>query len=174
MFIKVITLEYDDSIKGDRRTSLILPLGHPLCQIYEPYEWSKKSAFVYKTESENEIWNIDSEIKYILSSWRHLYPGRIRYEMWICDVKNEFPIMQKKKIYILKAQYLINMMEDDYIKDDIIQATETHILSQGKKKLKNYNLEYVDIRKTRGYTSPECYYHAESIKLMTLKIEGSI
>lgn len=186
MFIKVVTLEYDDSIKGDRRTSSVLPLEHPLCQIYESWKWSERSAFIYKIDREEDLWNIEYEFRRVLSSWRYAYPGRTRYQLWICDVKNEFPIIQKNKIYILKAHYLIDMLEQDHKKDEILQATEAHILSQGKKKLKikdpDYGSEYIDIgkqiyidvRKSRGFVSPECYYHADSIKLMTLKIEGNI
>lgn len=186
MYIKAVVLEYDDLIKGDRRTSSVLPLGHPLCQIYEPYEWSKRSSFVYKTDFEGEIWNIEIELRHVLDSWRYLFPGRIRYEIWQCDVTDTFPIIQKNKIYILKACYLIDMMEQDYRKDEILQATEAHISSQGRKKLKikdpNYCSEYIDIgkhiyidiRKSRGFISPECYHFAKNIKLMTIKIEGNI
>lgn len=186
MFIKAVTLEYDDSIKGDRRTSSILPLGHPLCQIYEPNEWSEKPAFIYEIDKEEDLWNIEVELRTVLASWRYAYPGRIRYQLWLCDVVDEFPIVQKNKIYILKAHYLIDIMEQDYRKDEILQATEAHILSRGKKKLKikdpDYCSEYIDIgkhiyidiRKSRGFVSPEYYYIAKNIKLMTMKIEGRI
>ena len=189
MFIKAVTLEYDESIKGDRLTSSILPLGHPLCQIYEPCEWSERSAFIYKINHEEDLWNIEVELRTVLASWRYAYPGRIRYQLWLCDVIDEFPIIQKNKIYILKAQYLIDMMEQDYRKDEILQATEAHISSQGRKKLKikdpDYCSEYlekidigrhiyIDIRKSRGFVSPEYYYIAKNIKLMTMKIEGEI
>lgn len=190
MFIKTITLEYDDSIKDDRRTSSVLPLKHSLCQIYESWKWSKRSAFIYKINREEDLWNIEVELRHVLSSWRYKYPERTRYEIWICDVKNEFPIIQKNKIYILKASYLLDTLEQDNKKEEILQATEAHILSQGKNKIQNIDEDkigdyfsefidiskqiYIDIRKSRGFISPEYYYHAESIRLTTLKIEGEI
>ena len=113
MFIKAVVLEYDDSIKGDRRTSSVLPLGHQLCQIYEPNKWSKRPAFIYKIDREEDLYNIEVELRHVLTSWRYKFPGRIRYEIWLCDVRDAFPIIQKNKIYILRACYLIDLMEQD-------------------------------------------------------------
>lgn len=109
MYIKFVAIE--TSPDGyELMTSLMFPLGHPLCQLYYQDKWNKNSSFIYDTDESNIPFILDGIKNIMNSTRRHISCGHRRiFEMWECkpkDVIIPFEIIQP--FDLLELPYELN------------------------------------------------------------------